>query len=222
MNKHKFTRKTLIACLILLVICIIGLSVVYATLSVSLNIDGSGTINASNWDISLSYIKGTKTGSASFTTPSTSGSTITNYSVSLTKPGDSVSLFFRVHNNGTLNGEIVSIISNVPNCVSSGGNLTDEELICDNLNIDFAYYYSGYNYDVAIGDVINTEGGTCLNEFGSSDDDFSSTDIVLTISLDSSMNTVSSSGVTISNLSHELIYTQTDKECTSGSIDAPN
>ena len=54
MNKHKFTRKTLIACLILLVICIIGLSVVYATLSVSLNIDGSGTINASNWDISLS------------------------------------------------------------------------------------------------------------------------------------------------------------------------
>ena len=129
MNKHKFTRKTLIACLILLVICIIGLSVVYAALSVSLNIDGSGTINASNWDISLSYIKGTKTGSASFTTPSTSGSTITNYSVSLTKPGDSVSLFFRVHNNGTLNGQIASIISNVPNCVSSGGNLTDEELI---------------------------------------------------------------------------------------------
>ena len=35
------------------------------------------------------------------------------------------------------------------------------------------------------------------------------------------MNTVPSSGVTISNLSHELIYTQTDKECTSGSIDAP-
>ena len=95
-------------------------------------------------------------------------------------------------------------------------------MICDNLNIEFSYYYGVDYYDVSIGDVINTEGGTCLNEYSNSDDDFSFTDIVLTISLDSSMNTVPSSSVTISNLSHELIYTQTNKKCISGDINAPS
>ena len=212
MKKRKSVRKKLYISLCLIVMFIISLSIVYAALSQTLTILGSGTVSASNWDISLKksdYLINKTTGTATYTTPTISGTTIANYSVSLVKPGDSVSLFFDVENNGTLNGEISSILNSTPVCISSTGNTSDSSLVCDNLDIEFKYAH--YDEYISIGDVINTDSSTCRN--GSSSGDHNYTTLLVNISLNENMTAVPSSDVTISNLKHEIVYSQTNKTC---------
>lgn len=207
-KKNNINKLIVLGCLVFFICCI---SIAYAVLSTSLNISGSGTVNASNWDIYMEYSNGLKTGSASYTIPTVTNYRIANYSVNLTKPGDSVSMYFTVYNDGDLNGEIASIINSTPVCTSETGNTADANLICNNLEIDF--YYGNTGEEIAIGDVINTESMYCEN---GNEIAYSTVKLAVRISLKSSMSAVPSSKVTISNLNHEIVYTQSDKECTSG------
>ena len=205
-EKNKKIKFVILGCLLLLVCSI---SIAYAVLFTTLNISGSGTVNASNWDIEMAFNYGVKTGSANYTNPTVTNYKISNYSVDLTKPGDSVSLEFVINNYGDINGEITSLINSTPVCTSETGNSTDAKLVCDNLVVQF--YYEGGD-PISVGDVLNTDSMTCLN--GSSEA-YSFTYLIVKVSLSSSMTSVPSSKVTISNLNHEVVYTQTDKTCTS-------
>ena len=211
-NKNKKKKSNnrnkliVLGCLAFLICCI---SIAYAVLSTSLNISGSGTVNASNWDIYMEYSNGLKTGSASYTIPTVTNYRIANYSVNLTKPGDSVSMYFNVYNDGDLNGEITSIINSTPVCTSETGNTADANLVCNNLDISFSYDNGD---SIRTGDVLNTDSMFCLN---GNTHAYSVAGIVVEISLKDSMTSVPSSKVTISNLNHEIIYSQTDKTCIS-------
>mgnify|MGYP003308252556 CR=1 FL=1 len=147
-----------------------------------------------------------KTGTATYTTPVVNGTTI-SYSVGLTKPSDSVTLYFDVLNNGDVIGEITSIILSTPRCTSSTGNTADADLVCNNLEISLVYSDGS---SVQVGDVIGTNDYRCLN--GSTSSNILAK-IELIVKLKDSMTSVPTSEVTFSNLKHDIIFSQTSKEC---------
>lgn len=208
-KRGKKIGVTLIA---ILIISIVTLTVAYAALSETLTISGSGTVNASNWDIKLNNSTtktNATTGTATYTTPVVNGTTI-SYSVGLTKPSDSVTLYFDVLNNGDVTGEITSIISSTPTCTSATGNTADANLVCNNLEISLVYSDGS---SVQVGDVINTDGYRCLNGSTSAS---TKAVIKLIVKLKDSMTSVPTSKVNITNLKHDIIYSQTSKVCRAG------
>ena len=118
MNHRQRGKKIGATLIAILIISIVTLTVAYAALSETLSIQGSAKVNASNWNIKLENSTSqtnSKTGTATYTTPVVNGTTI-SYSVGLTKPSDSVTLYFDVLNNGDVTGEITSIISSKRTC----------------------------------------------------------------------------------------------------------
>ena len=207
--KQKQSRKVLSTILCIAVISVFSLTIAYAVLSETLTISGTGTVNASNWDINLKNSTSntnSTTGSATYTTPTINGTTI-SYSVGLTKPSDSVTLYFDVSNSGDVTGEITSIISSTPKCTSVTGNTDDADLVCNNLEIKLTYVDGS---TVSVGDVINTDGYSCLKGTTTSN---TKANVKLVVKLKDTMTSVPTSQVTISNLKQDIIYSQTSKEC---------
>ena len=209
MNHRQRGKKIGATLIAILIISIVTLTVAYAALSETLSIQGSAQVNASTWNIKLNNSTtktNSQTGTATYTTPVVNGTTI-SYSVGLTKPSDSVTLYFDVLNNGDVTGEITSIISSTPTCTSATGNTADADLVCNNLEISLVYSDGA---SVQVGDVINKDGYRCLNGSTSS---WTKAVIKLNVKLKDSMASVPTSEVTISNLKHDIIYSQTSKEC---------
>ena len=208
--KQNQNRKVLSTILCIAVISVFSLTIAYAILSETLTISGSGTVNASNWNIVIKNSTTnahTTTGTATYTTPTINGTTI-SYGVGLTKPSDTVTLYFDVLNSGDVTGEITSIISSTPTCTSATGNTADADLVCNNLEISLVYSDGS---SVQVGDVINTEGYRCLKGSTSSS---TKAVIKLIVKLKDSMTSVPTSEVNITNLKHDIIYSQTSKTCT--------
>ena len=213
--KRKLYLKKYI--LVVLVICILTLSIAYATLSVSLEISGSATVQESSWGFSLGQgmsVHGhdyETTGSAVYNSPIFDGVTAT-YNFSLTKPGDSVSYFFRIYNIGSLPGEIASITTSEPICTSSSNNTNDAELVCNNLIYEITY---SDGIPIQEGDVLSkaisnsTPPTTCLK--GTSTGNIRS--IKVKITFDEKVTAVPSSTITVSNLKTTINLKQTDKTC---------
>ena len=105
------TRKIKIISLCALLVAVLGLTVAFASLSQTLTINGSAAVNAASWDIHFEKTSGKETevkGAATFTEPTLSGTTIENFSATLTKPGDSVTYYFDIVNNGTVDAVVSS------------------------------------------------------------------------------------------------------------------
>ena len=93
------TRKIKIISLCALLVAVLGLTVAFASLSQTLTINGSAAVDAASWDIHFEKTSGKETevkGTATFTEPTLSGTTIENFSATLTKPGDSVTYYFDI------------------------------------------------------------------------------------------------------------------------------
>lgn len=101
-------RKTLYIILSIVLISIFSLTIVYAALSVTLNITGNAEVVASTWDIHLDNVKVTS-GSVSGTTPSITSPTTATFSTSLTTPGDFYEFTIDVVNDGTIDAMIDSV-----------------------------------------------------------------------------------------------------------------
>ena len=101
-------RKTLDMILSIVLISIFSLTIVYAALSVTLNIQGNAEVVASTWDIHLDNVKVTS-GSVSGTAPSITGGTTATFSTTLTTPGDFYQFTIDVVNNGTIDAMIDGI-----------------------------------------------------------------------------------------------------------------
>ena len=213
MNHRQRGKKIGATLIAILIISIVTLTVAYAALSETLSIQGSAKVNASNWNIKLENSTSqtnSKTGTATYTTPVVNGTTI-SYSVGLTKPSDTVTLYFDVLNNGDVTGEITSIISSTPKCTSATGNTADADLVCNNLEISLVYSDGS---SVQVGDVINTDGYSCLKGTTSSS---TQAVIKLIVKLKDSMTSLPTSEVNITNLKHDIIYSQTSKTCSTSS-----
>ena len=101
-------RKTLYMVLSVLVLSIFTLTMVYAALSTTLNINGQAEVNAANWDIHLDNVV-LNSSSATATAPTITNSTTATFSTTLTKPGDFYEFTIDVVNNGSIDAMIDSV-----------------------------------------------------------------------------------------------------------------
>ena len=99
-KQRKIKSMTVIA----LIVAVLGLTVAFAALSTTLTINGTANVNTATWDIHFANLTGpdtTGTG-ASSSEPILDSTTIDNVNMSVTKPGDSVTYYFDIVNNGTI------------------------------------------------------------------------------------------------------------------------
>ena len=211
-------RKHTLYMLLFIVIAFASLTIAYAALSTTLKITGTGTVIESRWNfylgngISLSGREQETTGSATYQKPTFNGTTA-SYEITLVKPGDSVTYYFKLFNTGTLDGEIAAITNSTPKCTSSTGNVADESLVCDNLIYEVSYN-DGTN--LSMGDIYthHAEGNqpnVCLNGTTRG----ISKSMKVTIKFNENVTSVPTSSVTVSNLATTINLIQTDKVCES-------
>lgn len=204
-------RNKLLYILGTIIVSVITITVAYAILSTTLNISGTSDIQSVNWDIHFDEneenILITTTGSATYTKPTITGTTIRDYNVSLTKPGDSVTFTFPIINNSDITAEVVSIVNSTPTCTSVTGNKTDEEIVCNNLKYTVE---TGFE----VGDIISKKISETTYYCKKGEQISTSTaNITITIEYDINATQVSSTEVTISNLKNELSFLQSEEIC---------
>ena len=103
------SKKFLMIVLGVLLLSVFGLSIAYAILNVTLNINGSAKVTSADWDISIDNVSIVTEGSASvIKEPVVDGTEIKDFNVSLTKPGDAIFITFYVTNNGSIDAKFVN------------------------------------------------------------------------------------------------------------------
>jgi hypothetical protein len=134
------SRKFKIISIFILIIAVIGLSIAYAAMSEVLSITGTAKMNSANWNIKFNNLSVEKTGNATFVLPKLSDTSLLDYEVNLTTPGDSVTFIFDVSNNGNINATIGSLTINKLECIGTGDNKVDDErIVCNNITYNLKY-----------------------------------------------------------------------------------
>ena len=118
--------------------------ITYAAFTQSLTISGTATVKKSSWSIKFANLSTVSTtgSAAQVTAPTinTNDTKISNYSVSLTKPGDTVSYTFDVTNAGDYNAVLDTITIPTPTCTkTTNGVDTDATNVCSNLTYTLTY-----------------------------------------------------------------------------------
>lgn len=223
-SKKKFNRKYLLF-ILAGVVGIFGLSIVYAALSSTLNIVGNSEVKGNNWKISMELrnIKAS-VGSYGQSVPTVDGHRIHNLFFDLNVPGDYMEFKVVIHNESHLIAELNDIIVGTPVCESDTGNMEDEELICNNINVTFTY-----------NDGLPVEKGDLLYQGMLQDDgsyssisaickpgdtketlrNMTTSDRIINVRIeyDKNIDKVPSSLVEVRGLDLEFVFGQTDKKC---------
>ena len=157
MNKDK--RLTILIILIV-TLSLVGIGIAFAAFSQTLTINGTGTVEASSWQVVFEGMTNvntidapTTTGTAAEVTHPTiknNSTEISTYSASLKTPGDSITYNFKIHNKGDFAANLSSLtISGVnrPSSPVSGASLvTDSSIATANaktLNkVEYKLYYT--------------------------------------------------------------------------------
>ena len=98
-------RKTLYIILGIVMISVFTLTVVYATLSTTLNINGNAEVSSASWDIHLDNVQ-LNSRSATTGVPSITSGTTATFSTTLSKPGDFYEFTIDVVNDGSIDAMI--------------------------------------------------------------------------------------------------------------------
>lgn len=193
-NNHKTKYITFGIAVIAFLLC--G-TIVFAGFTQQLDIQGKATVKKSSWSIKFTNLQSAvKTGTATeVTTPTinTNDTKISEYDVTLTTPGDSVTYNFDVVNEGTFDAEISSVTIPTPDCTGSGTSATtDEDNVCKNLTYTLTY---GDGSAVSVGDSLAAGATKSLK-------------LTLTYSSSTTAEQLPSEDVAISNLAVSIIYAQ--------------
>ena len=187
-------RRTKALVIVVLLIVVAGLTVAFAALSTTLNINGTAYLDAAKWGIRFENLSSpTKIGSATTTGTAkieeTKAAEITDMNVSLSIPGDKIVYTVNLVNKGTINAKIDNIEKTV---------LTSEQQRYLTFKVT-----DNNGYEIKQGDILEkgeTKKITITIEFIK---DLTKED------LPTSTNTIS--------LSYKLNFVQTDDKTTSGS-----
>ena len=137
MNKFNINKKNMYIIMCILLISIFSLTIVYAALSVTLNIAGNAEVVASTWDVHLDNAD-VVAGSATLDSPTIKSSTTATFSTSLTTPGDFYEFTIDVVNDGDIDAMIDGVTKTPP--------LTTEQA-----------KYLNYTIEYQSGESINTK-----------------------------------------------------------------
>ena len=108
------------------------------------------------WNVYLNNIKTVNVNGDAFVPyePEIEGFNIKAFDVIVSKKGDYATFTFDIVNAGTIDAKLVNLTKIEPKCISLEipENVTDEELVCNNL--EYNYYYTKNNKEVNINDII--------------------------------------------------------------------
>ena len=156
-------NKLTIPIIAVLIIAIVSIGIAFATFSTTLNIGGHATVDATSWEI---VFEG-KTNPNVMDAPTTVGTAaqvtlptiknnateISTYSVTLKTPGDSITYDFKIHNKGSYDATVSSLViagvSNPSSPISGSALVTDSAVAQANANtlsqIEYKFYYTDDN-----------------------------------------------------------------------------
>ena len=143
------TRKIKMISLCALLVAVLGLTIAFASLSQTLIINGSASMDTASWDIHFEKTSGKETevkGDATFTEPTLSGTTIENFSATLTKPGDSVTYYFDIVNKGTIDAVVSSY--NFPLAITECLSNNNAYSYCMNFDFNSDNHITGADFSV--------------------------------------------------------------------------
>lgn len=172
-------------------------TIVFAGFTQQLDIQGKATVKKSSWSIKFADLKPVIiTGTATEVTAPTinnSDTNISEYDVTLTTPGDSITYNFDVVNEGTFNAAISSITIPTPTCEGNGENaITDASNVCSNLTYTLTYADGSA---ISVGDSLLAGATKSLK-------------LTLKYSIDTTAEQLPTDDVSISNLGISIIYAQ--------------
>lgn len=136
-------RGIKILSIIALFVAVIGLTVAFAAMSRTLIINGTASIESANWDVRLkpednSEFLLASAGAEVVKQGTITDTSITDFELKFTKPGDLVTLNFYIENAGDINALIESFKLYEFTCEGTGPNAEkDAKLVCDNLKITY-------------------------------------------------------------------------------------
>ena len=186
-------RNSRFVAVVAIIIAIVGLSIAYAAMSTTLKIKGNATIDIASWDIKFDNLGTTiKTGNAVCQDPTLSNTNIRDYSVVLTKPGDSCSYQFDIVNNGTIDATLGALSKN-------------DELMCKAIISDSSSQFPCANITYSL--TYDSVNGTNVSQ-GDSLAAGTKKTVYLTLAYNSDATELASNDLLISGLDITLIYNQ--------------
>ena len=115
-------NKNIVFGMLALVVSVVAIGLAYAGFTQTLNINGTGNVVSSKWDIYFANLSNAATtGTANVVTPATISpkTKIGDYYVELASPGDSVTYTFDVVNDGNFDAVLTTLTKSNPNCTPS-------------------------------------------------------------------------------------------------------
>lgn len=139
----KTDRKIKYIVVMALIVAVLGISVAFAAMNQTLNINGVANFNPATWnvkfaDLSSPLINGNATVTVA---PTLTETRIGDFVVNFSKPGDFVTYTFSVKNDGTMNASLSTFTMADPSCVGSSEvtGVNDASIVCSNLNYTLTY-----------------------------------------------------------------------------------
>ena len=195
MYRNERTRNII---LIVLAVCLIGITVAYATLSQNLNISGVANVDKTSWNIHFTNVltpkvEGQATGGKAVLN---SGSTVITISEgTLSAPGDKIVYTFDVINEGDLPAEVETTLTQMESCKAENGS--DVSIFCNKIGLDLVY--ADTKEKVQKSDRLLSGETKTLN-------------LIITYDKDKLLTTLPTSPITLSNITSTINYTMLTKE----------
>ena len=195
MYRNERTRNII---LIVLAVCLIGITVAYATLSQNLNISGVANVDKTSWNIHFTNVLTPKVegdakgGKAILNGDST---VITISEGTLSAPGDKIVYTFDVINEGDLPAEVETILTQMENCKAENG--TDVTNFCN--KVELSLVYADTKEEVQTEDRLLAGEKKTLN-------------LVITYDKDRELTSLPTSPIILSDITSVINYTMLTKE----------
>ena len=201
MSNDKFKN----AILIILAVCLIGITVAYATLSQNLDISGVAKVGKTSWNIHFTKVLTPKAegyaegGKATLN----SDSTVLTVSEGILKvPGDTITYVFDVINEGDLDAEVETVLTTIDSCKASD-DTTDVTMYCDKIKYDLVYQDT--KEAVKKNDQLLKGESKTLN-------------LIITYDKNKELTSLPTSPITLSNITSTINYTMLTKEKSDSSV----
>ena len=193
-----WSEKTRNIILIVLAVCLIGITVAYATLSQNLSISGVANVDKTKWSIHFANVltpkvEGQATGGKAVLN---SGSTVLTISEgTVSAPGDKITYIFDVVNEGDLPAEVETTLTQMESFKAENGS--DVSIFCNNIGLDLVY--ADTKEKVQKSDRLLSGETKTLN-------------LIITYDKDKLLTTLPTSPITLSNITSTINYTMLTKE----------
>ena len=195
MYRNERTRNII---LIVLAVCLIGITVAYATLSQNLNISGVANVDKTSWNIHFTNVltpkvEGQATGGKAVLND---GKTVLTISEgTLSAPGDKIIYTFDVINEGDLPAEVETTLTQMESCKAENGS--DVSIFCNRIGLDLMY--KDTSEKVQKEDRLLSGETKTLN-------------LVITYDKDRELTSLPTSPIILSNITSTINYTMLTKE----------